>query len=98
MKPICVKCERFMRLKKSGVGFIEGMPAWGPRLPPAGRAGEGMWRPYKLWMGDRWHCPDCSSEVIVGCGLQPISEHYMADFQREVDSWCGKDPLMVKDC
>ena len=69
MKPICVPCGRFYRPEKNGVLFVEALDG----------------TPYKLWSGDKWKCPNCGSEVIVGSGLEPISEHYEPDFTETVE-------------
>ena len=94
MKPICVKCERFYRPKRNGTSFIEGKP--NHNGAPAGTVGEGQWAPYKLWMGDLWECPTCKSQIIVGIGLNPISEDYRPDFDKQIESFKAK--LLVKDC
>ena len=94
MKPICVPCQRFFRPAKNGFAFIEAMPD-GTALP--GKAEPEYWQPYKLWMGDKWHCPDCGAEIVVGCAAQPISEHYLPEFADLVKSF-GGDQLQVNDC
>ena len=72
MKPICTPCRRFYRPKKNGIYFVEGMPQ-----------GD-SWVPYKLWMGDLWSCPGCSSEIIVGTGFHPVAVHHEPDFAKLV--------------
>ena len=94
MKPVCVPCERFMRLKKSGFYFLEGMPEHGSEGQGKGAAG---WKPYKLWSGDLYECPGCRASTIVGVGFQPVSEHYLPGFA-EVVKVTGADRLLVKDC
>lgn len=64
----CVNCQKFFRLKKSGVTLEEGMP----------RAG-GEWGPYKLWMADLYECPECGAQIIAGFGTpynRRLAEHY----------------------
>jgi hypothetical protein len=95
MKPICVPCERFMRPKKLGYYFLEGMPTHA-HDGSQGKHSAG-WAPYKLWAGDLYHCPDCGAQTIVGTGRAPISEHYLDDFPRLVDE-LGAARLLVKDC
>ena len=68
MKPICATCEVFFKPEKNGVCFDEGF-------------GDGTRRPYKLWLGDLWKCPNCSSLIIVGTGLAPIAQHNEDDFE-----------------
>jgi hypothetical protein len=96
MKPVCVPCERFYRQKKNGFFFQEGMPV-GRDRPQPGRAEPDAWKPYKLWVGDLWSCPDCGAEIVVGCAGQPITEHYRHDFAETVKA-SGGDQLLVKDC
>ena len=94
LKPICVPCERFMRMEKSGVYFIEGMPL-GNGVKP-GLAEPARWKDYKLWSGDLYTCPDCGARVISGVGLYPIAEHYQEDFGRKKEIL--QPDLLVKDC
>ena len=95
MKPICVPCKRFFRPVKNGIEFTEGMPKEGSPLP--GTAEPDKWQPYKLWQGDKWACPDCGSEVIVGTARQPFAEHYESDFS-EIAAKTGADQLQINDC
>ena len=94
MKPICIPCQRFFRVSKNGYAFIEGMPTSNNAQP--GLAEPENWQPYKLWMGDEWVCPDCDATIIVGCGREPIAEHYQPDFEDVVQSYSPK--LQVNDC
>lgn len=97
MKPVCVPCQRFMRMKESGFCFVEGMPANGVRgNPQPGLREPDGWQPYKLWLGDRYACPDCNAEVVTGFGRAPIAEHYQDGFAAKVTQF-GAD-LLVKDC
>jgi len=107
LKPICVPCERFMRPDKNGVRFLECMPVRGiaPEDRPVDetrgkRAKPGEWEAYKLWMGDRWRCPDCGATIISGVGLNPYSEHFLPDFDKAlVDAVAREGKLLeVKDC
>lgn len=94
MKPICVPCQRFFRPKNTGKPFVEGMPS--ENGAPAGRAHPEQWRPYKLWMGDEWGCPDCGATIVVGVGLNPIAEHYQPEFGAAVARWAPS--LQINDC
>lgn len=96
LKPVCVPCERFMRPKKIGYYFLEGMPSFGFTERGVGKGAIG-WEPYKLWAGDLWYCPTCLTEIIVGTGMNPISEHYMEDFAETVERF-NASQLLVKDC
>ena len=83
LKPICVPCQRFYRMKKSGHYFIEGMPqpsrSRESPIPPGTEAPEN-WKPYKLWAGDLWECQGCGHQIISGSGAAPIAEHYQPNF------------------
>ena len=94
MKPICVKCHRFYRPKKTGYIFIEGMPK--ENDTPPGLVEPENWEPYKLWSGDLWRCPTCLTEIIVGTGNGPIREHYEPDFKETVERF--QPELQVNDC
>ena len=95
VKPICVLCQRFMRCKKTGFCFLEGMPSsdWD------GKRGKDSlgWVPYKLWVGDLFECPDCGAQTISGMNREPIAEHYQSGFT-EMVLRTGADRLMIKDC
>ncbi len=95
MKPVCVKCQRFFRMKKSGDDFIEAMPL-GNGIP-AGNLRPECWTPYKLWVGDQWECPDCHAQILSGFGQAPISEHYQPRF-KELVRELSADQLQVNDC
>ena len=95
LKPICVPCQRFYRPKKNGVYFIECMQKHSGAA--SGRKAPHSWRPYKVWIGDLWHCLDCGQELIVGVGQVPISEQYKPDFADWIKN-TGADWLEVKDC
>lgn len=95
MKPICVPCERFMRCTKVGRYFTEGMPIGYPVKP--GLKEPEKWKPYKVWVGDEYTCPDCGAKTIVGVPLRPIVEHYEPDFT-EQQKRLEADTLLVKDC
>lgn len=94
MKPICVSCKRFYRIKKNGYSFIEGMPTVNDA--PKGLSGDGQWVPYKLWVGDLWECPDCYSLIVVGVGQHPIAEHYQSEFKEKIT--IHQPGLQVNDC
>jgi hypothetical protein len=98
MKPICVSCERFMRAKKSGFYFVEGMPHGGSE-PWDGKIGKGStgWTPYKVWVGDLYECPDCHAQTITGVSHDRLAEHYEPGFARCIEQ-TGASRLMVKDC
>lgn len=71
LKPICVRCRKFFRMKKSGFYFTEGMPK---------DSACAEWKPYKVWAGDLWECRGCGAEIVSGFGQQPCAEHYQEDF------------------
>lgn len=94
MKPICVKCQRFYRMKKSGFYFIEGMPKKNGVKSGTEQAED--WKPYKLWAGDLWHCVGCGHEIVSGFGSTPIAEHYQDDFKKKVEQLGAT--YQVNDC
>lgn len=95
LKPVCVDCQRFFRMKKSGVWFVESMPGPGHTRPEPGTAEPRSWVPYKVWVADLWACPGCGHEVLSGFGSGPVSEHYMPGFA-EAMARCTVKP--VNDC
>lgn len=101
MKPICVPCQRFYRVKKNGYYFIEGMPTHEGAKP--GTEDTDWWKPYKLWVGDLWECEGCHAQIVNGVGMSPLAEHYQPDFAKHVRQCAyGQDGttelLQVNDC
>jgi len=84
LKPICFPCRRFYKPEKNDTVFMENKPGTEHAAP--GNETPDEWVPYKLWMGDLWKCKGCGSEIIVGTGFDPISEHHMKGFNALVDS------------
>jgi len=35
--------------------------------------------PYKIWSADKWKCPKCGIEIVIGFGDEAIAEHYQTD-------------------
>ena len=96
LKPVCVGCERFMRMKQAGYYFIEGMPK-DSNQSPIGKGADDHWIPYKVWAGDLWECRTCGHQVISGLGQHPVAEHFEPDFADTIEK-TRADRLMVKDC
>lgn len=96
MKPVCVPCQRFFRMKKAGFYFIEGFPTGDGRAAP-GTSEADKWKPYKIWVGDRWECEGCGTAILSGFGSSPLAEHYQPDFKQQVERY-GADRLQVNDC
>jgi hypothetical protein len=94
MKPICVNCQRFYRIKQTGMYFIEGYPKH--NHSPPGKAAPEDWQPYKLWAGDLFECDGCGSQTIVGVGCNQIAEHYQFGFADTVKA-CNAT-FQVNDC
>ena len=95
MKPICVPCQRFFRMKKTGFYFLEGMPREGTPTPGTSQADQ--WVPYKLWAGDQWECQGCGAVILSGFGRGEIAEHYQQDFSERVER-LGANQFQVNDC
>jgi len=73
-KPVCVKCQRFYRVKENGVYPLEGKPIVNGAEPGTGEPEK--WAPYKIWQADLWHCLGCGHELITGFGKRPVWEDY----------------------
>ena len=93
MKPICVKCQRFYRVRQNGFMFIEGMPTGSVCVPP-GTSHPELWKPYKLWRGDLWKCEGCGHETVSGVAWEPVAEHYQPHFKAAA---AGVE-LQINDC
>lgn len=98
MKPICVPCERFMRIKKNGFYFVEGKPH-GSEVEWDGGQGKNSvgWTPYKVWVGDLFECPDCKTQTVAGIGASRLAEHYEPNFKAVIKRLNAMQ-LFVKDC
>jgi hypothetical protein len=94
MKPICIPCQRFFRPKKNDYSFIEGMPIDNGALP--GTQQPELWKPYKLWRGDKWECEGCGAAIVVGVAQLPVAEHYQPNFDKAVAMF--RPELQVNDC
>lgn len=95
LKPICVKCHRFFRPKKTGYYFIEGMPV-GTDVKP-GNAEPDKWIPYKIWCGDLWECQGCGATIISGSGIRSVRDQHHDDFKEMMIS-LGARQFQVNDC
>lgn len=94
-KPVCPACQCFYRPKTNGFSFVEGMPV-GSAENIRGKRKPEAWKPYKLWNGDLWECPDCGAQVVVGCAPRPVAEHYQPGFTQAVADFGAT--LQVNDC
>lgn len=95
-KPVCFPCQRFFRMKKMGFYFIEGMPVGGV-FPTPGKDHPEDWKPYKVWVGDKWECEGCGAAILTGFGANPIALQHEEDFKAIVES-LGADKYQVNDC
>lgn len=95
MRPICIPCKRFLKVKKTGFYFIEGMPIANDALP--GNAEPERWKPYKIWVGDLMECPDCQAQMLAGFSGGPLAHHHEDNFEERVEQ-LGADQFQVNDC
>lgn len=95
MKPVCIPCHRFFRMKRVGFYFTEGMPI-APNAAP-GTSEPEKWKPYKLWVGDRFECEGCGAVILSGFGRGPIRVQHDSDFAAEAKR-LGADQFQVNDC
>src|ERR1039458_5610600 len=65
-RPVCVKCHTEMRCEKNGVGVLDM---------------SSNEQPYQLWEADKFKCPGCGFEVVVGFA-QRATEHWEGPFQQ----------------
>jgi hypothetical protein len=92
-RPVCVPCARFYRPQKNGFRLTEGMPNYNGATPGL----EGSWRPYKLWIADKWRCPDCGHEIVVGFANDPVAIQHEPNFE-QTRTEGGFDKFQVNDC
>ena len=63
MRPVCVACRVQMRCEKN--------------QESASITVDEM--PYQIWQGDRYQCPRCAAQIIVGWGHVPVWERHAGD-------------------
>jgi hypothetical protein len=68
---VCVRCQMELRCKQNSVGALE-MASFGPAA---------------IYDADLWACPMCGTEMLIGFGAKPISEHFKPDFHRVIDGY-----------
>ena len=67
MPPICVDCRVEMECKKNAF-VVELMTTD---------------KPYQKFSSDKWACPNCSFEVVVGRALKPLAEAWQPTYNAE---------------
>lgn len=83
MRPVCVACKVEMRPAKNDY-CVEEM------------ADEST--PYRLWFADKWACPSCNVEVVMGFAKEPWAEHFDPEYatrRRHADLQYWPRPEMV---
>ena len=63
-RPICVPCGREMHPEQNGCE-VQINAVFGP---------------YEIWSGDKWKCPTCGTEIVVGFGFKPMASHFESGF------------------
>jgi hypothetical protein len=96
VKPVCVPCQRFFRMKKSGFYFLEGMPV-GPTRAEPGTSEPEKWRPYKIWAGDKWECHGCGAVILSGFGREPVAYQHEEEFTETAER-LNATQFQVNDC
>lgn len=95
LKPVCIRCHTFFKIKKSGLTIIEGMP-WGSGAAPRGLNAPDRWRPYKLWKVDLWSCQSCGFEIYYGSGMKAFRLQHEDDFKEQIE--LNNATFQVNDC
>jgi len=73
-RPVCVRCNHFMRVAHNGVYAIEhGVD------DPTDQATR---TPYRIWMADQFECPICDAVILTAFGKEPVSERHKHGFER----------------
>ncbi len=82
--PVCVKCEVELRPEKNGFKVIDMF--------------QHNTKAYKIWDADKWKCPKCGIEVVVGFGNKPLAiQHEGETFQKYLDIALGSDHCLNKE-
>ena len=72
------------------------MPIGNSDVVLPGTATPELWKPYKLWFGDKWECDGCGAQIVVGVAQLPLAEHYQPKFDWLVQQY--RPELQVNDC
>lgn len=59
--PVCVKCECEMRIEKNDVRIVDH---------------NSNDRPYQIWAADKWKCPKCGMEMVIGFGKNAYADSW----------------------
>jgi hypothetical protein len=94
LKPICVSCGTFFKPARSGIRVQEMRPKENGAV--AGKLFAQDWCSYKLWQADLYECRSCGMQIVVGFGLQPISEHYKPEYKEVLEE--RPPDVEVYDC
>lgn len=94
MRPICVPCQRFFRIKKNDFCFIKADRVNGEVQP--GNSEPEKWIPYQVWASDRFECEGCGAVILAGFGRAPIAENYQPGFV-DIVTQLSADQFQVND-
>ena len=71
MTTVCCKCQVEMRVKRNGVVAVV-MAEYGP---------------IELRRGDKWWCPECGHDLLIGFAEKPELSAFDTAFQARLDSY-----------
>lgn len=80
--PVCVSCATEMRPEKNGFKFV---------------TITSQSDPYQVWKCDKWKCPQCETEVLIGFGQKPIAEYYQEYFDDRLETYLKEGDILVAD-
>ena len=83
-RPVCVGCEKEMRCEKNE-----------QRVELMSRGYGDLRSGYQIWSGDKYECPSCGAEVIVGFGYEPEAEVYNKDAYARALDRAGDDIIQI---
>jgi len=66
MRPVCGICNVEMQCEKTGAHWV----TYSKRDEP-----------YQIYRCDKFICPKCKAQVLVGFGNSPVKEHYQDGFE-----------------
>lgn len=82
-RPVCVKCEMEFRRERNGIYVVEMF--------------QGNTQIYKIWQADKWKCPRCGTEIIVGFADKPTKQHFEGDIDKFLSGLKEKGNEIVYD-
>jgi len=81
--PICVKCEVEFRPEKNGI-YVQEMCHEDKET-------------YKVWCADKWKCPICGAEIVVGFATNPLFGNWNEDCKERTEKLIASGAVIIRN-